>query len=216
MRFRKKPVVIDAVRLDEKLRPADLHAFLGDFTQLQPVLDGTRAIVIRTLEGDMRANEGDWIVKGVKGEFYPVKPDIFAATYEAADAQRDEPTREPGDAASELYERRPEIAFVLAEMKHRALEGCAGEHDGTCCDPEMNIHPEDWCNPCLMGTIAQVNEDLQVDAATIRRQALDEAIALAPKVEAVDSTCSDFTAAVGIYVEELEALRDQPGARETE
>ena len=39
-------------------------------------------IVIKTLEGDMTASEGDWVVKGLKGEFYPVKPDIFALKYE--------------------------------------------------------------------------------------------------------------------------------------
>ena len=38
--------------------------------------------MVRTLEGHMRANLGDWIIKGVKGEFYPCKPDIFEATYE--------------------------------------------------------------------------------------------------------------------------------------
>lgn len=46
--------------------------------------DGS-VFLIRTLEGTMRANQGDWIVKGVKGEFYPVKPDIFAETYEPVD-----------------------------------------------------------------------------------------------------------------------------------
>ncbi len=40
--------------------------------------------VIRTLEGDMRVNPGDWVVRGVQGEYYPVKPDIFSATYEPA------------------------------------------------------------------------------------------------------------------------------------
>jgi hypothetical protein len=39
-------------------------------------------VVIATLEGDMTASPGDWIIKGVKGEFYPCKPDIFEATYE--------------------------------------------------------------------------------------------------------------------------------------
>ena len=44
--------------------------------------DGRIFVSIRTLEGTMRADEGDWIIKGVQGEFYPCKPDIFAATYE--------------------------------------------------------------------------------------------------------------------------------------
>jgi len=43
------------------------------------------------------------------------------------------------------------IAAVVQEMRHRAEEGCTGSHDGVCCDPEMGIHPEDWCNRCLMG-----------------------------------------------------------------
>ena len=60
MKFRKKPVVIDAVL-------------------------ATEATDIKTLEGVMRADPGDWIITGVKGERYPCKPDIFAATYEPAD-----------------------------------------------------------------------------------------------------------------------------------
>lgn len=43
-------------------------------------------LLIRTLEGVMEARDGDWIIKGVKGEFYPCKPDIFAATYEPCSA----------------------------------------------------------------------------------------------------------------------------------
>lgn len=43
-----------------------------------------RCIDIQTLEGEMRAEMGDWVIKGVKGEFYPCKPDIFALTYEPA------------------------------------------------------------------------------------------------------------------------------------
>lgn len=44
-------------------------------------------IVIRTLEGDMKADLGDWIIKGVQGEFYPCKPDIFQATYEPVEPE---------------------------------------------------------------------------------------------------------------------------------
>ena len=79
MKFRKKPVVIEAVQLTRELKPADLFAFFGSFER---VVVGSDHIVIRTLEGDMRADEGDWIIRGIKGEFYPCKPDIFAATYE--------------------------------------------------------------------------------------------------------------------------------------
>ena len=52
-------------------------------------------VAIPTLEGTMRAEIGDWIIRGVKGEFYPCKPDIFEATYEPADAML--AAREAGD-----------------------------------------------------------------------------------------------------------------------
>lgn len=78
MRFRKKPVVIEAIQ------------FIGNFTELEEFVGGDAAfhngeLVIATLEGAMRAKPNDWIIKGVKGEFYPCKPDIFEATYEKAE-----------------------------------------------------------------------------------------------------------------------------------
>ena len=76
MKFRKKPVVIDAVQwMGDNV--FDIHDFCGGlFTHA-----GSR-LAIQTLEGTMYADIGDWIIKGVKGEFYPCKPDIFEATYE--------------------------------------------------------------------------------------------------------------------------------------
>lgn len=80
MKYRKKPVVIEAVQFD-----GENHDVIADFCAPQPVrVSGGYALIIPTLEGDMIANRGDWIIKGVKGEFYPCKPDIFAATYESA------------------------------------------------------------------------------------------------------------------------------------
>lgn len=81
MKFRKKPVVIEAVRwtshnLDE------LRSFMAWSTNCP---DQNGALPIITLEGIMRASVGDWIIKGVKGEFYPCKPDVFDATYERVD-----------------------------------------------------------------------------------------------------------------------------------
>jgi hypothetical protein len=82
-KYRKKPVVIDAIQFTGSNAIEILH-----FTQGREVEEDFLAteIVIKTLEGDMRASGGDWIIKGVKGEFYPCKPDIFAATYEPAEA----------------------------------------------------------------------------------------------------------------------------------
>jgi hypothetical protein len=79
-RFRKKPVVIEAIRLG-RASPATVFAFFGGF---QNIVVGTDHVIIKTLEGNMRADDGDWIIKGVKGEFYPCKPDIFEASYEPA------------------------------------------------------------------------------------------------------------------------------------
>lgn len=73
--FRKKPVQIEA-RIVTSRGLAHTAAWCGG------MLDNERGIAIKTLEGTMRAGIGDWIIKGVKGEFYPCKPDIFAATYE--------------------------------------------------------------------------------------------------------------------------------------
>jgi hypothetical protein len=80
--YRKKPVVIEAVQL-ENLEIPNLMAiqqFVGlgkDIFKVES--DG---LIIKTLEGDMKASIGDFIIKGVQGEFYPCKPDIFEKTYE--------------------------------------------------------------------------------------------------------------------------------------
>lgn len=83
MRFRKKPVEIEAVQLTRGTF-ADARNFVPDeaFAAGGEGSDGQVYLKIRTLEGTMRADEGDWIIRGVQGEFYPCKPDIFAATYE--------------------------------------------------------------------------------------------------------------------------------------
>lgn len=93
--FRKKPVVIEAVQWtgDEAQHlPEWLPAVakeLGEFEEAAYVPPGSiwrkgNELWIGTLEGGMKASPGDWIIKGVKGEIYPCKPDIFAATYDPA------------------------------------------------------------------------------------------------------------------------------------
>lgn len=57
-------------------------------------------IRIETLEGDMIVRPGDWVIKGVKGEFYPCKPDIFDATYEAVDCYENEQAQTPPDSGT--------------------------------------------------------------------------------------------------------------------
>jgi hypothetical protein len=83
-KFRKKPVVIDAVLWDGKL--TTVEPLLAGSSNSEVYQDlGETALMIPTLEGTMRADKGDWIIRGVKGELYPCKPDIFAATYEPVD-----------------------------------------------------------------------------------------------------------------------------------
>lgn len=84
MKFRKKPVVIEAVKW-EGYTEGNLKAvadLIGPNFSWEPV---KREISIHTLEGVMKAESGDWIIKGVKGECYPCKPDIFEAIYEKVD-----------------------------------------------------------------------------------------------------------------------------------
>lgn len=81
-KFRKKPVVIDAVLFRGGEQPNEFSADVISGRVRYPE-DGT--MLIATLEGTMQAVPGDWIIRGVKGELYPCKPDIFAATYEPAD-----------------------------------------------------------------------------------------------------------------------------------
>lgn len=85
-RFRKKPVEIEAVRFAANLNQHGMDMLVswmrengGDAHH-----DGT-SIYINTLEGQMRADVGDYIIRGLKGEFYPCKPDIFQASYDPAD-----------------------------------------------------------------------------------------------------------------------------------
>ena len=77
MRYRKKPVVIEAMELKEGLQSlVEVCKWCGGTMS-------NRQIVIETLEGDITASVGDYVIKGVNGEFYPCKPDIFRKTYEA-------------------------------------------------------------------------------------------------------------------------------------
>ena len=79
MKFRKKPVVIEAVQF----RAGEMRGeFAEDVINGRVRLTEEGTLLISTLEGIMEARSGDWIIRGVRGELYPCKPDIFAATYE--------------------------------------------------------------------------------------------------------------------------------------
>ena len=78
MRFRKKPVIVEAIQYDGSKENIAAILRLGNSIMLY-----SDYLVIKTLEGNHRADKGDWIIKGVKGELYPCKPDIFEQTYES-------------------------------------------------------------------------------------------------------------------------------------
>ena len=93
MKFRKKLVVIDAIKnegtwppiiafMDQFLGPSGMHFQPGQEAPIARDNDGS--LKIHTLEGTMLCNVGDWLIRGVEGEFYPCKPGIFEATYEPA------------------------------------------------------------------------------------------------------------------------------------
>ena len=79
MKFMKKPVVIDAIQWNGE----NIDEVMGFMKWRNADHDKRHGLIIRTLEGSHHASVGDWIIKGVQGEFYPCKPDIFAATYDA-------------------------------------------------------------------------------------------------------------------------------------
>lgn len=99
MKFRKKPVVIEAFQMTRAARDSNEHwpqwlheAWQKDHSEAGSVFpkefpdsDGTDELMIVTLEGLHLVSFDDWIIQGVKGELYPCKPDIFEATYEAVE-----------------------------------------------------------------------------------------------------------------------------------
>ena len=80
MKFRKKPVVIEATQW---FKMGD-HPMAKQMGTIDPETNEPQACIL-TLEGNMLVTPGDWIITGVKGEHYPCKPDIFELTYEAAE-----------------------------------------------------------------------------------------------------------------------------------
>lgn len=97
--YRKKPVIVEAVQLDNINAPCVVR-WIGEGSakmnlesdeawklgKAPPVF----SVTIHTLEGEMKATPGDYIIKGVHGEFYPCKPDIFEKTYEVVEPPKDE------------------------------------------------------------------------------------------------------------------------------
>ena len=86
-RFSKRRVVIEAVQFtgDNEQDVVEWGGVTEDGANIVPSTV-EQCLIIPTLEGEMRANVGDWIIRGLKGELYPCRPDIFEMTYEPADS----------------------------------------------------------------------------------------------------------------------------------
>ena len=90
-KYRKIPVVIEAIKYDGT-NSSEVQKFCNDNCEVKKFYsdntttsDSDELIIIHTLEGDMRVSLGDYIIKGIKGEFYPCKGDIFLQTYESVE-----------------------------------------------------------------------------------------------------------------------------------
>lgn len=88
MKFRSRIVEIEAHRIGVDPWPdAAWEAVTSNEIILHDCGNADGYIVVKTLEGDMRGNHGDWLIRGTHGEFYPCKPDVFAVKYETAEDQ---------------------------------------------------------------------------------------------------------------------------------
>lgn len=90
MKYRKKPVIVEALKVSELLKLAkhnwkELPEWVVHIYETGNMLFADPYITIKTLEGNMEALYDDYIIQGIKGEVYPCKPDIFEMTYEKVD-----------------------------------------------------------------------------------------------------------------------------------
>lgn len=92
MNYRKKPVVIQAIKFDGTIKSVmAVREFTGqelNAPSLDGKEDGMYSLIIPTLEGDHTASPGDYIIRGIKGEYYPCKPDIFEASYDSEENKK--------------------------------------------------------------------------------------------------------------------------------
>jgi len=120
MKFRKKPVVIEAIQWT-----GDNVEEIGEFmTGVHWAMAGDRDPVIPTLEGDMKVSVNDWIIRGVKGEYYPCKPDIFEATYEPAMNEQSVKCPECGGTTDQDIIISTEVPQYRKTMQLRVCKRC--------------------------------------------------------------------------------------------
>lgn len=165
-KYRKKPVVIEAIQFNGTPESANIvfdRFFIpgAKFVPSSNLLTGE--IKIPTLEGVMTANAGDFIIKGVNGEFYPYKPDIFEKTYELADessftegknlsfGKAIEAAKLGHKVAREGWNGSGMFAYYVPAAEYPAMTGIAKEHFG---ENAMVPYREYWALKTAQGDIA--------------------------------------------------------------
>ena len=124
--YMKKQVVIQAIQFLGN--PEEIKEFMGTTGHHYDELD----LIIPTLEGDLRAVEGDYIIKGVKGEFYPCKPDIFKLTYNECNGNDDKGNISDGyHTFNELYYHRMILFSVICNQNKLRAWKSQLHYDGT-------------------------------------------------------------------------------------
>lgn len=123
-KYRKLPVEIEAMRLESTDDISNLTEWMGRDVSIQWMGQGGFGIRIETLEGTTLARQGDWVIKGVQGEFYPCKPGIFNATYDIRgqfETQESSPLDQIADEAENLTHTEDTLAKVFLAMSISGL-----------------------------------------------------------------------------------------------
>ena len=158
MKFTKRPVTIEAV-LWNGSNTSEIEAFTGEHHfWFNGADENPPKLGIRTLEGKLLAAVGDWIIKGVKGEFYPCKPDIFAATYVEAVATVEGPvTKATAVATAKSF--RKEADELLQKMKTQKAALIQRSHEGRGV-VELRPHGETFedINECIAQHILSIRD----------------------------------------------------------
>jgi hypothetical protein len=118
IKYRKKPVVVEAVIWD-----GDKDKFESFIIATSWSIDDNNEIRIMTLEGVMFGRIGDYIIKGVQGEYYPCKPDIFAATYEIVDIFDLNPDRTIAELSEMTGKSTSELKQLIMEAPQAKIWG---------------------------------------------------------------------------------------------
>lgn len=120
--FRKKPVVIQA---EAWMGTTEQHKRLFEDGIIKHEITKDGSCIIPTLEGDMKCNLNDWIIKGVNGEHYPCKPDIFEKTYDVVTGDQGSPKRVLSEPANHtLIECFEELKFGRPVISQNYLQEC--------------------------------------------------------------------------------------------